>query len=364
MGPDIALAASARDWPDLIHRFLLDHGGGRIVGRIMSHEQALSAHYDVLLIDDVCSFLTPRLVMTLRQSGVGVVGIYAPSDGPDAQRRLHECGIFHVVGSDSTAEAFLEAVGSARVDRVELDTGGQSQGRAMTIGLSGPSGGVGITEVSIALASALARRVPTLLLDLDATWPSVAQRLDLSVHPNIRTALDHVLHEPTRLPEAIQAVGGMMVVGGRADGRRPTEFNRAELMALLEELGAVANVVVADMGPFNGVPKGLVREMHALVLVGTCDPIGVARMIRVVRDLVDSQPDVSVLVVLNKTAPRSFRRSEALSELARSLPDVPVITVPDDQSLRRASWDGRVGSGRGYRRAIGSMAELVSRSIG
>ncbi|HUP17291.1 MAG TPA: hypothetical protein VM848_14720, partial [Acidimicrobiia bacterium] len=65
MGPDIALAASAREWPDRLHRFLLDHGGGRIVDRVMTPDQASDAGFDVLLIDDVCSFLTPRLVTML-----------------------------------------------------------------------------------------------------------------------------------------------------------------------------------------------------------------------------------------------------------------------------------------------------------
>ena len=31
MTPEIALAASAREWPDRLHRFLLDHGGGVVV---------------------------------------------------------------------------------------------------------------------------------------------------------------------------------------------------------------------------------------------------------------------------------------------------------------------------------------------
>ncbi|HSM44944.1 MAG TPA: hypothetical protein VK969_08005, partial [Acidimicrobiia bacterium] len=66
MGPDIALAASARDWPDRFHRFLLDHGGGRIVDRVMAGDQVGDTRFDVILIDDVCSFLTPRLVAKLK----------------------------------------------------------------------------------------------------------------------------------------------------------------------------------------------------------------------------------------------------------------------------------------------------------
>ena len=81
MVPDIALAASAREWPDRLHRFLLDHGGGRIVDRVMGADQAASTSFDVLLIDDVCSFLTPRLVAVVKQAGAEVIGVYMPEIG-------------------------------------------------------------------------------------------------------------------------------------------------------------------------------------------------------------------------------------------------------------------------------------------
>ena len=56
VGPELALAASARDWPDRVHRFLLDHGGGRVLARVMGAEQAVHDEYDVLA-DRRCLFL-------------------------------------------------------------------------------------------------------------------------------------------------------------------------------------------------------------------------------------------------------------------------------------------------------------------
>ena len=101
MGPQLALAASARDCPDRLHRFLMDHGGGRVRSRVMGPEQAMADDFDVILIDDICSFLTPRLVVRLRDSGKEVVGVFSPADGPDAKRRLLECGITDVIESDA-----------------------------------------------------------------------------------------------------------------------------------------------------------------------------------------------------------------------------------------------------------------------
>ena len=99
MAPDVAFAASARDWPDRIHRHMLDHGGARVVARLMGSEQVLASRFDVLLIDDICSFLTPRLVSLVKERGSGVLGVFDPGDGPDAKRRLLECGISDVIES-------------------------------------------------------------------------------------------------------------------------------------------------------------------------------------------------------------------------------------------------------------------------
>ena len=120
MTPDIALAASAREWPDRLHRHLLEHGGGRVVARVMGPEQTVEATFDALLIDDVCSFLTPRLVSVIKKSGAEVVGVFSPTDGSDAKRRLLECGISDVIETDAAPEEYLEKVMAALAHRVPV----------------------------------------------------------------------------------------------------------------------------------------------------------------------------------------------------------------------------------------------------
>ena len=106
-GPELALAASARAWPDRLHRFLIDHGGGRVRTRIMSLEQAVNDQYEVLFVDDVCSFLTPRLVRSVRELGREIVGVYDPVDADDAKRHLLECGITDVIEEGAAPVEFL-----------------------------------------------------------------------------------------------------------------------------------------------------------------------------------------------------------------------------------------------------------------
>src|SRR5690554_6367891 len=95
--PELELAASARAWPDRLHRHLLDHGGARIAGRILTATQSLDTAYDGLLVNDVCSFLSPGLVDRLRRDGWQVLRVFDSGDGPDAKRRLLECGIADVI---------------------------------------------------------------------------------------------------------------------------------------------------------------------------------------------------------------------------------------------------------------------------
>jgi hypothetical protein len=71
----------------------------------MGPEQAMADQFDVLLIDDVCSFLTPRLVRGLRDRGREVVGVYSPADAPDAKRHLLESGITDVIESNAGARS-------------------------------------------------------------------------------------------------------------------------------------------------------------------------------------------------------------------------------------------------------------------
>ena len=107
---EVALAVSAREWPDRIHRFLSDHGGARVRAQVLTPEDALAEEYQVLIIDDISSFLTPRLVAEVQRQGRLVLGVFDPSDSPDAKERLRECGVDQVLEADASADEFVVAL--------------------------------------------------------------------------------------------------------------------------------------------------------------------------------------------------------------------------------------------------------------
>jgi MinD-like ATPase involved in chromosome partitioning or flagellar assembly len=304
------------------------------------------------------------LVTTLKLSGIEVVGVYMSEDGSDAKRRLLECGISDVIETDAGPEEFLAKVASTLAHRLHpTDSEPQSTSPALRIGVTGPCEGVGMTEIAIGLAHALASDLDAVLVDLDPHWPSVAQRLDLPLHPNIRTAIDHALHRVDRLAESIHHIGDLRVVGGRADSGQGPEISRPDSIMLMDALGSLTDVVVVDLGPIRQTVPGLVRELDAVIVVGAGTPVGVARLIQTAEAVLGANPSRSVLAVVNNVDRGGFQRSEIVNEIGRAIPDLAVFTIPYDERLEQAAWNGTLPAKGRYRRALESISQVVVGSL-
>jgi MinD-like ATPase involved in chromosome partitioning or flagellar assembly len=197
------------------------------------------------------------------------------------------------------------------------------------------------------------------LLDLDQAWPSVAQRLSLPVHPNLRTAVDSFLHEPDRLAQTFHFSTGFDVVTGLANpeaGALPP----ADLAGLVGELNVMYRRVVVDVGSTgNGVADLLLKHVDAILVVGLADPVGLTRLIRAFRRVDGILGERDVGVIVNRVR-SSTERAEAISQLRRSLGAVPIFAIPDDSRVARAARDGTL-LGRGpYFRSVRRLAGLFS----
>ncbi|MFQ5522232.1 MAG: CpaE family protein [Acidimicrobiia bacterium] len=363
MGPDIGLAASAREWPDRLHRYLLDHGGGRVLARVMGPEQALEAGFEVLVIDDVCSFLTPRLVKGVREKGAVVLGVFDPVDGSDAKRRLLECGISDVVEADATPEEFLEKIKLTLAHRIpHAGSRAVDRERGRRVAVLGATDGVGATEVAVALAKGVSTQLRVVLVDLDPVWPSIAQRLDLSPHPNLRTALDRVLHGSGDPLQAAHQVGTMTVVGGLADVGVAVPPSPSELGMLCDDLNEVAEVLVADLGSWTEAMRGILRHFTSLVVVGRGDPVGVGRLLRVLEQVTEVAAGGSAVAVVNQAPRRPYHRGEIRAELNEAFPALPVVVLPFDARLAETAWDGDLAARGPFAKGMGRMADLVVES--
>lgn len=369
---EVALAVSARVWPDRLHRFLADHGGARVRAQVLAPEDALAETYEVLIIDDVSSFLTPRLVQELQRRQRLVLGVFDPADGQDGKERLRECGVDQVIESAASADEFVIAVRALvalapqrRVEEPDEPSHLTPGGRLIAVGA--PPGGCGATEVAIAIATRLSGSGPTVLIDVDEAAPSVAQRLSLRLLPNLRTAIDAVQHRRGELGRSLQAIGDVSVLCGFSSERDRIEIRPFELHDVISELRDGFRFLVANVGPLvdgggalGGERLGLSRSVLAaaddVVGVGLGHPVSVARTIAWSIAVTSLNPEALQALLINR-APRSvYRRGEIKLEVARAT-GLAVEFLPPDERVEAASWVGRpVASGR-FRRAVNRLVD-------
>jgi hypothetical protein len=101
-----------------------------------------------------------------------------------------------------------------------------------------------------------------------------------------------------------------------------------------------------------------------LIVVGLANPVGMARMVRTIQDIVSRVDMPETVALVNRVGPGSRRRLEIRAELARLLPTVPVALVPEDNRLERASWDGTRVTRGPFAKSVGRVASLIDRAVG
>lgn len=366
---ELGLAVSPRAWADRLHRHTMDHGGARVRVRVLDAAQALSEAFDVLIVDDTCSFLDARLVEELRAGGKGVVGV---ADGPqmdEAREWLARLGIDVVLPAAAPPGAFLEAAAGARAtptgqvpDANEEPIGERPS--HLLVSVMGCSGGVGATEVAIGAARAWPGEV--ILADLDLSSPSVAQRLGLALLPNLRSAL----HTRRRVVDGLDAelhafADGVRVLPGlpaSVGDRLPAR----ELTGLIDDLRGLGDVVVnlpAGIPDPDASPDDVMRTAASVLaesdlgtVVTVATPVGIRRMFEwAFRAAACGIAHPAVVV---NHAPRSvYARAEIRAEIQRVLEPSSIQFLPRDERVRRAAWNGAA-----VRR--GPFMRAVARAVG
>jgi MinD-like ATPase involved in chromosome partitioning or flagellar assembly len=372
---ELALALSARGWSDDLHRFLADHGGARVRVTAMGPEDLFGETFDVLLIDDICSFLTPRLVELVKASGREVVGVYDPAEFADGKDRLLECGVADVVEAGAHPDEFLRVIG--RVAQTVVTTTMADSVRHEPVpdvperrkqavfAIGGPAGGTGTTEVAIGIAARLGeagRRV--VLIDGDETNPSIAQRLGLAIHPNIRTAIDVLEHRTGPVTGVMHLVESIAVIPGLPNVTDWSEVRPNQVADLIAELSSMFDHVVVNVGSHIetlgfgasnerfGVSRRLVEIADRVIAVGLPSPVGVARTLRWLADADRLTGGAPIDVLINRAPRDQFRRGELVEEITRTYQPASFGFIPSDDVVERAAWDGTlVGKGR-FRKAL------------
>ncbi len=300
----------------------------------------------------------------VKVKGAEVIGVYLPSDGSDAKRRLLECGISDVIETEATPEEYVDKATAAISHRVVVtETTTTPRRRGLSIGVTGAAQGVGVTELSASLAALIARNRSVALVDADPMWPSVAQRLDLPPHPNIRTLLDDSLHGSTDIGASTQLSGDVTVVGGVADTAVASPLSGSDFSIVIDSLARIADIVIADLGPLDRSIGGVVGRMSALALVGSADPVGLTRLMRSAELLTEAIEIHRLVLVVNKAPSRPYYQAEVKSELAKTLPGLPLVVLPFDRRLTESSWEGSIPDRGPFIRAVRGVARVITETV-
>ncbi len=380
---ELGIAVSPRDWGERLHQFIADHGGARVRTRVMRTEDALGEKFDVLVIDDLTSYLSRRLVQQVQSAGKAVLGVFDRNEFAEGEKRLRSLGVDGVAEATASPEEFLRAISKIRVDSHDDSSGSQTAPDApglmpedrptgVITAVGGPSGGVGRTEVALAIAVALRYRgTRTALVDADDQSPSIAQRLGLSLHPNLRTAVDALHHRSGTLHASLSFPRHLAVdtLVGLANPRDWIELRPGDVVEVIRELADDWDQVVVDIGARvedlaynggsdrNGLARAVLNASDEVIVVGSPSPVGVARILDWLADAATLLSDTPVHCVFNRAPRSSFQRNEVMREFTRSFSPTTLTFVPDDRRVLESAWAGEPVPVGPFTRSIAEVVE-------
>jgi MinD-like ATPase involved in chromosome partitioning or flagellar assembly len=326
----------------------------------------------------------------LAAAGVAVVGLVAPGD-EEAERRLRQLGVLHVLPSDAAPEvvsaAVMETVQAGRVPApggsawlgdpraalpelpaVPADAAPEpAVGAGRLVAVWGPTGAPGRTTVAVGVAAELAGLGrSTLLVDGDAYGGVVAQLLGvLDEAPGLAAAARLANHGQLDLPAlaglARTVSPDLRLLSGLSRADRWPELRPAALETVLSLARSLAAVTVVDCGfcleqdeelaydtaapRRNGATLLFLELADTVLVVGTADPIGLQRLVRGLGELKESVPGVTPTVVVNRlraSAVPGDAEREVRAALQRFAGVADLVVVPADT----AALDAAVAAGR------------------
>lgn len=381
---ELGIAVSPREWGERLHRFVADHGGARVRLRVMRPEDVISESFDVLVIDDLTSYLTRRLVQQAQSGGKSVLGVFDGVEFPEGEQRLRTLGVDSVIDAHASPEEFIREAGRIHTGTTSTlpapgvtppaDPQNDEHLRGRITAVSGPTGGVGRTEMAVALAGACRfEGESVVLVDGDDLAPSLAQRLGLPLHPNLRTAVDALHHRTGGLAGSLSFPRHLRVdvLAGLANPKDWIELRSGDVVEVIRELADERARVIVDIGgriedlsfhggpARNGLARAILSSADDVIAVGLPSPIGLARMIEWLADAGPLLGQKPVHCVFNRVSKSSFQRSEVEREFTRSFEPDSLSFVPEDRRVLEAAWAGEAVPQGQFSKAVASIARFL-----
>lgn len=378
--PVIAIAGSQRAWASELLRFLSDFGGARLKGTVLTAREAMESDYEILIIDDITSYLSPLLVERVREAGRKVVGIYDPEYGERGRDRLQALAVDAVIPSDAGPEVILETVsilgpGRPSTDRVEAVGSAQDPTARITAVAGGDQAG----ELAVALGGTfMAKRLPTLVVDADTVAPMLGQRLSMPLVPNLLTALDaHVQLRGSMNDSLMSGPYGFAFLTGIPEASEWETVRADEVVGMIEAAAGWFDHLIVKISPHveelsrfgarDGrfeVSRSVVGMAGDVVYVAEPTPVGLSRSLRwisLVRRLAEGR---RLHIVFESAALSPYQRGELSDELTRSFMPSSITWLPVDQGQERAVWNGTAIPKGPFRKTVDKLGLSMLDGLG
>ncbi len=392
----VLMMASGAGWESGAFARLTGESGVVVLKRCVDVDDLLatatSGQADVAVVGLEAPGLDPAAIAHLRRYAVRPVAVAPGALDPEAHARAERLGVTAIVAMDDLDSlpqvvTSVEDIADTRVrlrqrdDRAVAAAPDGAEHRLVAVW--GPGGAPGRTTVAVSVAAELARRGnDVVLVDADPYGGGVAQQLGI---------LDEVsgLLSAARLAGAGQlgdrfgstarTVGDhLAVVTGLPRPDRWIEVRSAQLETLLRHARAGGDVVV-DTGfnleddpgsDFGARPTRNAMTLTALdladeiVVVGTADPPGLARLARGLVDLREITGGAAVRVVVNRMRPSLGWSEREIAGMVEGFSRVSGLHfLPDDRaSTDRALVAGTSlveGSDTSLVRALSSVVDAL-----
>jgi len=340
----------------------------------------------------------------LAVAGVAVVGLVVPGD-EQAERRLRQLGVEHVLPADAPAEevsaALVAAVGAA--DLVGHDYGDPRAvlpalvdgppepeapltGSGRVIAVWGPTGAPGRTSVALGIATELAALGhSTLLIDADVYGGVIAQLLGLldeapGIAAACRLANNGSLDLPALAELAPTVRPSLRVLTGIARAERWPELRPSALEVVLGLARSLASYVVIDCGfglerdeelsydtvapRRNGATLAALDAADTVVAVASADPVGLQRYVRALAELTETLPGCTPVTVVNRVRPAVVGGGDAEAEISAALSRYAGVTDVRFVPMDVDAYDAAIAVGRTLVEVAGtSPARLALQAV-
>jgi MinD-like ATPase involved in chromosome partitioning or flagellar assembly len=333
----------------------------------------------------------------LATAGVAVIGLVAqggrPGASDDAERRLRQLGVRHVLAADvgpalicaEVAIAIADGVATGGLDPLRLgyadpraalpdvaalalvpDEVEADRADGRLVAVWGPTGAPGRTTIAVVLATEAARLgCASLLADADCYGGVIAQVLGLlDESPGLAAAVRQAnagnldLHTLATLARVVGP--NLRVLTGIARAERWPELRPSGLVAAYAIARQLATLTVVDCGfgleqdeelsydttapRRNGSTLATLADADHVVAVGSADPVGLQRLVRGLAELSEVLPQCRPQVVVNRVRKGPINgdaEQEIQQALTRYAGIDDVVFVPYD----RVSLDKAIAGG-------------------